>query len=100
MSDVSAAPVAFALKGSFPNPFNASATIIYSLAQAGWGHLTVHDITGRKIRTLVSTRHESGPHQVRWDGLDEHGKQVASGVFLARLQMETESHTLKLTFLR
>jgi len=64
------------------------------------GHLTVHDITGRKIRTLVSTRHESGPHQGRWDGLDEHGKQVASGVFLARLQMETESHTLKLTFLR
>ena len=92
--------MAFALKGSFPNPFNASATITYSLAQASWAHLVVHDITGRNIRTLVAARREAGLHQTRWDGLDEHGKRVASGVFLARLQTKSGTHTLKLTLLR
>ena len=100
VSDFSTTPEEFALKGSFPNPFNASATLSYSLAQTGWTHLAVHDITGRKVRTLVAARRGAGPYLTHWDGLDDYGKQVASGVFLARLQTRSGTQTLKLTLLR
>ena len=83
-----------------PNPFNASTTIICTLARGGRVDLAVHDVTGRRIRTLVSSRLAAGPHHVRWDGLDERGAPAASGVYLVRLRTTAESRTFKLTLLR
>ncbi len=95
-----AAPAAATLVSGHPNPFNASTTIICTLARGGRVDLAVHDVTGRRIRTLVSSRLAAGPHHVRWDGLDDRGAPAASGVYLVRLRTAAESRTFKLTLLR
>lgn len=69
-----------------PNPFNPSTTISFTLPEPGKAELKVYDITGRKVRTLVSGPVSSGEHSVVWDGRDDSGQPVASGVYLSRLE--------------
>ena len=94
------APAAPILVRGYPNPFNASTTITWTLSREGAIRLAVHDVRGRRTRTLVSSRLAAGPHHVRWDGLDERGAPAASGVYLVRLRTAAESRTFKLTLLR
>ena len=84
----------------FPNPFNASATITWSLPREGPVDLAVHDVTGRRVRTLVAARLPKGAHRIRWDGLDGRRAPAASGVYLVRLRAGKETRTLKLTLIR
>ncbi len=79
------APRAFTLAPAYPNPFNPSTTISFSLPAPGHATLAVYDIAGRKVRTLVSGPMTAGEHAVAWDGRDDGGKPVASGVYLTRL---------------
>lgn len=76
-----------AVHAVFPNPFNPRTTIPYSLAGAGAVRLAVYDVAGRHVRTLVDGAVEAGDHLAAWDGCDERGVAVGSGVYLARLQM-------------
>ena len=81
----------FRLEQNYPNPFNPSTTIAFSLPHAsptGQARITlqVFDITGRKIRTLVSGQLPPGSHQVVWDGRDDAGQLVASGFYFYRLE--------------
>ena len=93
-------PKAPTLLRGWPNPFNASTTIAWSLAQGGRVDLAVYDVAGRRVRTLVSSRLAAGEHQVRWDGRDDSGAPAASGVYLARVRTTAETRTFKLTLLR
>ena len=93
-------PAGPALLSGHPNPFNASAAITWSLPREGHVDLAVHDVTGRRVRALVSSRLAAGHHQARWDGLDDTGAPAASGVYLVRMRSGAESRTLKLTLLR
>ncbi len=69
-----------------PNPFNASTTIRYDVGQPGLVKISVFDVAGRHVRTLVSRRHLSaGTHSVTWDGTDDAGGAAASGVYIVRL---------------
>jgi Tol biopolymer transport system component len=79
------APVGFALTGNYPNPFNPSTAISFTLPASGPVSLAVYDITGRKVRDLVSGPLSAGMHSVAWDGRDASGKAVSSGVYLSRL---------------
>lgn len=81
-----AAPRAFALHGNRPNPFNPSTVIEFTLPEPGKAELTVYDITGRKVRALLSGPMAPGTHFVVWNGRDEQGKPAASGVYFARLR--------------
>ncbi len=76
----------FALQGAAPNPFNPSTTIKYSLAKAGMVHLVVYDLAGHKVRTLVNDAQSAGAHHVQWDGRNQAGAMVASGVYLYQLR--------------
>ena len=78
-------PDIFELKGNFPNPFNASTTIEFSLAEAGYIELEVYDIQGRLVKTLASGYFGSGSHSVVWDGSSRAGHSLASGVYFYRL---------------
>ncbi len=78
-------PNAFALHGAVPNPFNPSTTIKYSLAEAGMVRLVVYDLAGHEVRTLVNDAQSIGAHSVQWDGRNQAGSMVASGVYLYRL---------------
>lgn len=74
------------LVGNAPNPFNPKTTISFEIARAGSVELTVYDAAGRKVRTLVDGALGAGPHDVAWDGTDDTGQRVASGVYRARLK--------------
>jgi len=76
---------AFVLQGAVPNPFNPSTTIKYSLAEAGMVRLVVYDLAGHEVRTLVNDTQGAGAHHVQWDGRNQAGATVSSGVYLYRL---------------
>ena len=71
-----------------PNLFNPSTLIRFELASPGPVELAVFDVRGHRIRTLVSDLMPAGSHALRWDGNDDSGRPVASGVFLYRLEAD------------
>jgi len=84
------APAGFALLPSYPNPFNASATLIFQLALPGEVELTIHDITGRRIVTLFSGSREAGECRLNWDGRSLDGTSMPSGTYFCRLQVRQQ----------
>jgi hypothetical protein len=80
-----AAPLAFGLDQNYPNPFNPSTTIRFSLPEARPVRLEVFDELGRTIRTLVSDQRPAGSHVTVWDGRNDQGVAVGSGVYFYRL---------------
>jgi hypothetical protein len=79
-------PAAFMLSRNYPNPFNPTTVIRISLAAESIVTLTIHDITGRRIRTLVDRESRTGTFEVRWDGTESTGAKVASSVYFYRLE--------------
>jgi hypothetical protein len=79
-------PVDFALFQNHPNPFNPETEIKYTLPAAAEVKLQVYNVKGQKVRMLVDEYQTTGHHAVRWDGKDENGKSVASGVYFYRIQ--------------
>jgi hypothetical protein len=84
-SGVGDAPDVFALAGNHPNPFNPSTTVSFSMASAGPAVVEVFDLQGRRVRTLLRDDLPAGPAVIAWNGLDEAGRPVPSGTYLARL---------------
>ncbi len=78
-------PGTMTLAHNYPNPFNASTTIRYELTQESRIQLAVFDIQGRLVRTLVDAIQGAGQHFLTWDGQDQSGKALASGVYFCRL---------------
>lgn len=76
----------FALQKSEPNPFNPSTRINYSLAQAGKVQLLIYDVAGHLVRTLVDDTLPAGQYHARWDGRDQAGYTVSSGVYFSLLR--------------
>jgi hypothetical protein len=68
-----------------PNPFSPSTQIGFDLPQRGWAELRIYDVSGRLVRTLVDEKRPRGRQSVRWDGRDESGRTVPSGVYFYSL---------------
>ena len=81
-----ALPKEFAVVNNYPNPFNPSTTISFTLPNTGRAELAVYSITGQKIRTLLSGPMTAGSHSAVWDGKDDAGKAVSSGVYIAQIR--------------
>jgi hypothetical protein len=79
-------PVAYRLHANYPNPFNPSTTVRYDLKQDGPMSLRVYGITGQLVREVIAEVQRAGAHKVVWDGADEAGRQVSSGVYLVELR--------------
>jgi predicted CXXCH cytochrome family protein len=79
---VNPAPATTALLGNAPNPFNPSTEVSYQLHEAAKVQMTVYNILGQPVRTLVSGTQAAGNHSVNWDGRDSNGLHVASGAYL------------------
>jgi len=71
---------------NFPNPFNMSTVIRLSLPRRSYVSLVIYSSSGRKVRTLLDGVLGAGIYEVRWDGTDDDGWQVASGVYFYRLE--------------
>lgn len=88
------------LAPAYPNPFNPATTIRFRLAEPGPVELIVTDISGRLITTLTSSDLSTGAYTYRWDGTNQKGEQVPSGVYLYHLRTAGETLTKKVTLLR
>jgi hypothetical protein len=84
---------------SYPNPFNPTTNIRYSLQDDGNITIDIFNILGRKVRTLYDGIQEIGEHSILWDARDEFGAAVASGVYFVVLQTPKERHSMKILFL-
>ncbi len=93
-------PRQFALLGNYPNPFNASTMIQFSLTRASQVELTVYNILGQKVRSLVSQQMNAGFKQVVWEGRDEAGNPVSSGIYFYQLRSIEGRQTGKMTMLK
>jgi len=93
-------PEAYALAQNFPNPFNAETTIRYSVPEAGQVVLEVCNSLGQRVRTLVDGSQNTGAYIVRWDGQDDRGNALSSGIYFYRLMTDTFSSTKRMALLR
>ncbi len=88
------------LLGNYPNPFNPSTTISFQLATPSPVILKIYNNLGQEVRTLVNSLFETGNHSISWDGRNNIGKQVLSGVYLYRIQAGEFSDMKKLMLIR
>ena len=83
-----------------PNPAAGAATVRFTLPAPAWVTLTIYDVRGRIVRTMLDGISSGGAHDVRWDGLDGEGRRVGSGVYFARLATSGRATQKKITLLR
>mgnify|MGYP000847463654 FL=1 len=83
-----------------PNPFNPSTSISFSLPEAGITSICVYDLKGRKTATLQNGFMSAGKHSIIWNGKDSTSRDVASGVYILRLEAGGKSHSRKVTLLK
>ena len=79
-------PDVFALHQNYPNPFNPLTTIMYDVPEQGMVKMEIYDLLGRKVNTLVNHSHQPGYHAVIWNGTNEYGKQLSSGMYFYYIQ--------------
>ena len=92
--------LSFGLGCAYPNPFNPDTVIPYTLPDAGQTTLNIYNSNGQHIRTLIDGFQQPGHHTIEWDGLDDHGHPVTSGIYLVRMSAGKFSQSGKLTLLQ
>ena len=90
-----------ALGQNFPNPFNPTTTIRFSVPSGAPNvRLTIHNVNGRVVKTLVDSPLAAGPHAVTWDGTNGRGRSVASGVYFCRIEAGGDVRRMKMALLK
>lgn len=92
--------LSYDLKQNYPNPFNPSTTIYYNIGKNGLVELTVYNVLGQKIKTLVNEVKNAGQYMAHWDGRNDAGQMVASGLYLLTLKSGDFIKTNKMVLLR
>lgn len=93
-------PESFELKQNHPNPFNPGTEIQYSLRRPGYVTLEVYNLLGQKIKTLVDEYQAAGSHDIPWDGRNEAGNTVSSGVYFYKLLVNGSSQVKRMVLLK
>lgn len=91
---------AVALGQNYPNPFNPTTTIPYTIDRASQVRLIIYDIAGREVKQVVDGLKSAGSYSAVWDGTDDRGIQVPSGVYLARVEAGMTVKTRKMVLAR
>jgi len=95
-----AVPDVFALHQNYPNPFNPITTIRYDVPEESMVRLDIYNILGQKVRTLVNSVHQPGYHAVQWNGTNDFGVPVASGMYIYRIQAKDFVAVKKLVLMK
>ena len=99
--DIQTTPTEFALLQNFPNPFNPDTTIGYELAESADVTLQIYNVVGQVVRTLIAAEPQSvGRYQVRWDGMDDRGTPVSSGIYFYQISAGKFQDVRKLMLLK
>jgi hypothetical protein len=85
---------------NYPNPFNPTTNIEFSLTEKVLVNIAIYDLVGNKVRSLVSEILEPGLNTIKWDSLDDHGTLVSSGVYFYSLQAGQQNQAKKMMLLR
>ncbi|PKN71906.1 MAG: gingipain R [Candidatus Cloacimonetes bacterium HGW-Cloacimonetes-3] len=93
-------PIPNALMQNYPNPFNPSTTIKYSLAVDTFASIDIYNVKGQKVRRLINGIQRSGTHTVLWDGRDDSGRSVASGIYNYRLTLNKQKIERRMLLLK
>ncbi len=91
---------AFALEQNYPNPFNSGTVIRFALQQADDVELAVYNLAEQRVMNIAQGPRSAGSYTLRWDGCDDAGREVASGMYLYRLQAGEQLVTRKMLLLR
>ncbi|MBN1782337.1 T9SS type A sorting domain-containing protein [bacterium] len=94
------APRVCSLSNSYPNPFNPRTRFTYELAERSDVKIMVYDMLGKRIKTLVNTTAGAGAYQVEWDGTNDAGLNVASGIYFCRMVTPDYTHTTKMMLVK
>ena len=97
---LSSIPEEFSLGQNYPNPFNPITQMEYSLPQSSKVVISIYNVLGQEIKTLVNKEQDYGYHYVSWDGTDRLGKSVASGVYFTQMRSDGFSQSKKMLLLK
>jgi len=100
VADPPSAALRFALHPSYPNPFNPTTTIAFDLPEPSRVDLRIYNARGELIDALVTANFPAGKHRLVWRGRDQHGAEVASGIYFLHLSAGSHSARQKLTLVR
>jgi flagellar hook assembly protein FlgD len=89
-----------ALRGNYPNPFDETTTLEYTLSQRREVTMPVYNVLGQRVETLVDARKNAGLHTVTWDGTNRYGDRVGSGVYFVRMEAGPTTETQKVVLVR
>ncbi len=97
-------PVTYRLEQNYPNPFNGATTIQYDIPDVKTTEtkvaIQIFNVLGQKVKTLINTPHDPGQYKVTWNGTDESGNQVSSGIYFYRLITKNHLTTKKMIYVK
>ena len=99
-SEVRAIPRVYSLDANYPNPFNPETTVPYAVPNAGDVKLAIYNALGQRIAVLAQGRRGAGYYRAVWDGRDEIGREVASGIYFVRMSAEGFTAVRKMMVLK
>ena len=93
-------PEVFALYQSYPNPFNPITTLRYDLPEQAHVNITIYDMLGREVKTLINQTQDAGYRSIIWDSTNDYGKPVSAGIYLYQIQARKYISTKKMVLLK
>ena len=100
MLDGGLIPKVYALHQNYPNPFNPTTKISYDLPEASVVSLSIYDLMGREIRTMINSEQTAGFKNIQWNGTDNLGKSVPAGMYIYTIQAGEFRQTRKMVLLK
>ena len=97
---VAGAPRYYALEQNHPNPFNPTTKVGFSLQQDGFVSIKVYNMIGQFVRTLVEETVNAGEHSIVWDGRDDAGELLPTGVYMCTMTVNGYRATRKMAFMK
>ena len=93
-------PTKYSLNNNYPNPFNPVTTLRYDLPENGHVNITIYDMLGRQVKTLINQAQDAGYRSVIWDATNDYGKPVSAGIYLYQIQAGEYISTKKMVLLK
>jgi flagellar hook assembly protein FlgD len=93
-------PEVFALHENYPNPFNPSTTLSFDLPKISNVNITIYNMLGQKVKTFSMQNASAGYHSVRWNGTNDLGERVSTGIYLYQLHTREFVKTRKMVFMK
>lgn len=93
-------PETYSLSQNFPNPFNPETAIAYDLPKSCYVQLTIYNVLGQKVKTIINQHQDAGCKMVYWNGKDDKGNKVASGVYFYKIETPHYFETRKMILMR